>query len=285
MPGTAVRVGRRPRGFVGVRGPDAASYLQAMVSNDVEALGPGESCEALLLTAKGRVIAPMTVYRRSADDYVLLTEPELAEALLAALLRSRFAAKVAIELEDHTSVLVVGRETPPGGIASREFGVAAYELIDEETPAWGEIGDEELERLRIRAGIPRYGRELDERVLPAEAGLDRTAIDFEKGCYPGQEPVARQHYRGRVNRTLRVLELEGDELPDYDAELTYDSKVVGRVTSSARDGDGVIALGYVRVEVPEDAQLRLGKRIASQLHSADSQAEDSRANPRLREDP
>ena len=285
MPGTAVRVGRRPRGFVGVRGPDAASYLQAMVSNDVEALGPGESCEALLLTAKGRVIAPMTVYRRSADDYVLLTEPELAEALLAALLRSRFAAKVAIELEDHTSVLVVGRETPPGGIASREFGVAAYELIDEETPAWGEIGDEELERLRIRAGIPRYGRELDERVLPAEAGLDRTAIDFEKGCYPGQEPVARQHYRGRVNRTLRVLELEGDELPDYDAELTYDSKVVGRVTSSARDGDGVIALGYVRVEVPEDAQLRLGERIASQLHSADSQAEDSRGNPRLREDP
>ena len=285
MPGTAVRVGRRPRGFVGVRGLDAASYLQAMVSNDVEALGPGESCEALLLTAKGRVIAPMTVYRRSADDYVLLTEPELAEALLAALLRSRFAAKVAIELEDHTSVLVVGRETPPGGIASREFGVAAYELIDEETPAWGEIGDEELERLRIRAGIPRYGRELDERVLPAEAGLDRTAIDFEKGCYPGQEPVARQHYRGRVNRTLRVLELEGDELPDYDAELTYDSKVVGRVTSSARDGDGVIALGYVRVEVPEDAQLRLGERIASQLHSADSQAEDSRGNPRLREDP
>jgi tRNA-modifying protein YgfZ len=265
MPGTAVRVGRRPRGFVGVRGPDAASYLQAMVSNDVEALGPGESCEALLLTAKGRVIAPMTVYRRSADDYVLLTEPELAGPLRAALLRSRFAAKVAIELEEHTSVLVVGRETPPGGIANREFGVAAYELLDEETPAWGEIGDEELEQLRIRAGIPRYGRELDDRVLPAEAGLDRTAIDFEKGCYPGQEPVARQHYRGRVNRTLRVLELEGDELPAYDAELTYEGKAVGRVTSCARDGGGVIALGYVRVEVPGDAELRLGERKASQL--------------------
>ena len=115
MPGTAVRVGRRPRGFVGVRGPDAASYLQAMVSNDVEVLGPGESCEALLLTAKGRVVAPMTVYRRGADDYVLLTESELAERLRAALLRSRFASKVAIELEDHASVLVVGRETPPAG--------------------------------------------------------------------------------------------------------------------------------------------------------------------------
>lgn len=285
MPGTAVRVGRRPRGFVGVRGPDAASYLQAMVSNDVEALGPGESCEALLLTAKGRVIAPLTVYRRAADDYVLLTESELAERVRAALVRSRFAAKVAIELEDHSSVLVVGRETPPGGVANREFGVAAYELLDEETPAWGEIGDEELERLRIRAGTPRYGLELDERVLPAEAGLDRTAIDFEKGCYPGQEPIARQHYRGRVNRTLRVLALEGDELPAYDAELTYEDKVVGRATSSVREDDHVLALGYVRVEVPGDAELRLGDRLATQLGSADSQAGDSRGNPRLREDP
>lgn len=268
MPGTAVRVGRRPRGFVGVRGPDAAAYLQAMVSNDVEALGPGESCEALLLTAKGRVVAPMTVYRRSADDYVLLTEPELAEPLRGALLRGRFAAKVAIEIEDHSSVLVVGRETPPGGIANKEYGVAAYELLDEETPAWGEIGEGELERLRIRAGRPRYGRELDERVLPAEAGLDRTAIDFEKGCYPGQEPVARQHYRGRVNRTLRVLGLEGDELPEYDAELTYDGKVVGRVTSAALEGENVIALGYVRAEIPRDAELRLGDRTATQLESA-----------------
>ena len=284
MPGTSVRVGRRPRGFVGVRGPDAASYLQAMVSNDVEALGPGESCEALLLTAKGRVIAPMTVYRRAADDYILLTETELAERVRAALVRSRFAAKVAIELEDHSSVLVVGRETPPGGVANREFGVAAYELLDEETPAWGEIGDEELERLRIRAGTPRYGRELDERVLPAEAGLDRTAIDFEKGCYPGQEPIARQHYRGRVNRTLRVLELEGDELPAYDAELDYEGKVVGRVTSAVRDGENVIGLAYVRVEVPQDAELRVGERVATQLGRVDPQAGDSRGSPR-REDP
>ncbi len=265
MPGTAVRVGRRPRGFVGLRGPDAASFLQAMVSNDVEALGPGESCEALLLTAKGRVVAPMTVYRRGGDDYVLLTESELAERLRAVLLRSRFASKVAIELEDHASVLVVGRETPPGGIANREYGVAAYEVLDEETPAWGEIGDEELERLRIRAGTPRFGHELDDRVLPAEAGLDRTAIDFEKGCYPGQEPIARQHYRGRVNRGLRVLEIDGDALPDYDAELTLDDKVVGRVTSAAREDDHVLALGYVRVEVPPEAPLRLGERTARQL--------------------
>lgn len=260
MPGTAVRIGRRPRGFVGVTGPDAADYLQRMLSNDVEALGPGESCDALLLTAKGRIIAPMTVFRRGPDDYVLLTEPELADPLRTALVRSRFAAKVQVEREEHESALVVGRQTPPGGVANREYGVAAYELIDDEPPDWGAIGDEELELLRIRAGTPRYGREIDERVLPAEAGLDRTAIDFEKGCYPGQEPIARQHYRGRVNRGLRVLRLDGDDVPVYDAELTYEDKVVGRITSAAAEDGHVVALGYVRVEVPQDAVLQLGDR-------------------------
>ena len=258
-------MGKRPRGFVGVVGPDAGPYLQRMLSNDVEALGPDESCEALLLTAKGRIVAPMTVYRRGADDFLLLTEPELAERLRATLTRGRFAAKVAVELEEHTSALVVGRETPAGGIANRELGVAAYEVIDEALPAWREIEEDELELLRIRAATPRYGRELDDRVLPAEAGLDARAIDFEKGCYPGQEPIARQHYRGRVNRTLRVLELEGDELPEYDAELTHADKVVGRVTSATRDGDAVVALAYVRVEVPRDSELRLGDRFATQL--------------------
>ena len=93
-------------------------------------------------------------------------------------------------------------------------------------------------------------------MLPAEAGLDARAIDFAKGCYPGQEPIARQHYRGRVNRSLRVLALDGTELPEYDAELTLGGKSVGRVTSAARDGDSVVALAYVRVEVPPDATPR-----------------------------
>src|SRR5207249_5448890 len=77
------------------------------------------------------------------------------------------------------------------------------------------LSEAELERLRIEAGTPRYGHELDDRVLPAEAGLDQTHISFTKGCYPGQEPIARLHYRGHVNRRLRVLETEsaapGDE--------------------------------------------------------------------------
>ena len=255
MATTAIRVARRPRDFVGVGGPDAASYLQAMVSNDVEALAIGESCEALLLTAKARVIAPLVLLRRGADDFLLLTERGLGERVRQTLVRSRFAAKCEIGLETHSSAVVFG-ETK--GIPTADFGEPAVEVLDEVLEAT--VDDDELERLRIRAGTPRFGRELDDRVLPAEAGLDRRAIDFEKGCYPGQEPIARQHYRGRVNRTLRVIEIEGDALPEYDAELTYEGKVVGRVTSAAREDGRVVALGYVRIEVPHEATLALGER-------------------------
>jgi folate-binding protein YgfZ len=257
---TVSRVARRAREFVGVRGPDAPSYLQAMVSNDVEALGIGDSCEALLLTAKARVIAPLVVLRRGVGDFLLLTERDLGERVRATLVRSRFAAKCDIEVEAHSSVVVFGERD---GIPSADYGIPAVEVLDEAREAT--IEDDELELLRIRAGTPRFGLEIDDRVLPAEAGLDQRAVDFEKGCYPGQEPIARQHYRGRVNRTLRVLEIAGEKLPEYDAELTHEGKIVGRVTSSARDGDHVLGLGYVRVEVPLDAELRLEDRSVRQL--------------------
>jgi folate-binding protein YgfZ len=236
-----------------------------MLSNEVETLDVGESRDALLLTPKARVIAPMTVWRRGVDDFLLLTEPELAEPLRRELTRSRFATKADIEAEEHESVLVVGREVPPGAVANREFGVPAYELVDEESPEWAELDDAELERLRILARTPRFGHELDERVLPAEAGLDERAISFTKGCYPGQEPVARLHFRGHPNRTLRVLALDGEE-PEHDAELVFDGKVVGRVTSSAPDPEhGFVALAYVRREVAEDAELLVGSARATQL--------------------
>jgi folate-binding protein YgfZ len=257
---TATRVARRPRDFVGVRGQDAASYLQAMVSNDVEVLGIGDACEALLLTPKARVIAPLVLLRRGVDDFLLLTEQGLGERVRATLLRSRFAAKCEIESEDHDAAVVFGDAE---GIPTSDFGVEAYEVLDD--PLDPTVRDDELELLRIRAGTPRFGRELDDRVLPAEAGLDARAIDFEKGCYPGQEPIARQHYRGRVNRSLRLLELDGRDLPEYDTDIAFDGKVVGRVTSAARDGDVVVALAYVRVEVPRDAALSIGERSARQL--------------------
>jgi len=219
-------VAKRPRSFVRVAGPEACDYLQRMVSNDVEALQVGDSCPALLLTAKARLIAPLVVWRRSEDDYLLLTEPELGETLRAQLARMRLRARCEIEQEQHDSVLVFGGD----GIATDFPG--AVELLD--SALRPTISEEELELRRIEAGVPRWGRELDDRVLPAEAGLDRTHISFSKGCYPGQEPVARLHYRGHVNRTLQVVELD-------------DETTVERVTSSARRPDGsVVALAYVR---------------------------------------
>jgi folate-binding protein YgfZ len=216
--------------------------------------------EALLLTAKARVIAPLVVLRRSVDDFLLLTETGLGEVVRATLVRSRFAAKCDIEIEPHRSLVVLGSRD---GIPTGDFGVPAVEVLDED--AEPTLSDDELEVLRIRAATPRFGREIDDRILPAEAGLDHRAISFEKGCYPGQEPVARQHYRGRINRSLRVLEVEGEELPDYDAELVLDGKVVGRVTSAAHDGDRVVMLAYIRAEVPQRATLRLGESDVRQL--------------------
>lgn len=220
-----------------------------MVSNDVEALQVGDACPALLLTAKARVIAPLVVWRRGEADFLLLTEPELGEPVRALLVRMRLRAQCEIELEEHTSALVFGGD----GIATDFPG--AREVLDDASLA-ATLDAEELERRRIEARVPRWGREIDDRVLPAEAGLETTHVSFSKGCYPGQEPVARLHYRGKANRALRVLEFA--DVPPYDAELTHEGKVVGRVTSAARRPDGsVVALAYVRIEVPDDAALAL----------------------------
>lgn len=243
-------------------GPEAEAFLQRMVSNDVE-LAPGESCDALLLTAKARVIAPLRVWRRGEEDFLLLTEPELGERVRRELLRFRFASKVEVEPEEHRSAVVFGSALE--GIPNPDYGESAVEVLDRNVD--GEpVPEAELELLRITAMTPRYGREIDDRVLPAEAGLVERAVSFTKGCYPGQEPVARLHHRGHANRGLRVLALEGDELPEYDAEIRLGGRAVGRVTSAVRAPEGVLALGYVRAEVAPDAELEVGRARARSLH-------------------
>jgi folate-binding protein YgfZ len=249
------RAAFRPRSFVRVAGRDAEEYLDRMLSNDVVALKPGEACHALLLTAKARVIAPLVVLRRAADDFLLLTEPELGERVRAELLRMRFAAKAEIELEEHSSHVVFGGE----GIATDDYGEPAAEVLDAELHPT--VSAEELELLRIRAGTPAWGKEIDDRVLPAEAGLTEHAVSFTKGCYPGQEPVARLHYRGHANRGLRVLRL--DEAPAPDTEIVFEGKSVGRVTSAVPYEGGAVALAYVRREVPDDAELTVGELTAT----------------------
>jgi tRNA-modifying protein YgfZ len=245
-------VAAREREFVRVAGPDAADYLQRMVSNDVEALAAGEACPALLLTAKARVIAPLVVLRRADEDFLLLTEPGLGEVVRAHLTRMRLRARCEIEPEEHVSVLVFGRDAGfvtdwPGAREALDAGLEST------------LSEDELDLRRIESGVPRWEREIDDRILPAEAGLDETHVSFSKGCYPGQEPVARLHYRGHPNRRLRVVEL--DEVPEQDAPLLLDEREVGRVTSAARRADGsVVGLAYVRTEVPDDAPLALAAR-------------------------
>ena len=259
---TTLQAAPRPRAYVSVAGPEAAAYLNRMVSNEVEALPVGGACEALLLTPKARIVAPMVVWRRADDAFLLLTEPEAGERLARELLRARFAAKCEIALEEHRSVVVLGLEELEAhehAVPNHDYGVPARELVDAEAPAGAEpIGEEELERLRILARTPRLGRELDDRVMPAEAGLEQRAISFTKGCYPGQEPVARLHFRGHPNRGLRVVALDGGRLPAYDAELVHEGKAVGRITSAARDSErGIVALAYVRREIPTGSKLEL----------------------------
>ena len=227
------RIAARPREFVAARGPDAQDFLQRMISNDVTS---GDVVDALLLTPKGRLIAPLRVWRRGADDFLVGTEPGLGDAVLATLLRARFAAKVELAAEEHSSVIMW----------EDDFAHAEERLDAGVEPT---VGD--FERARIEAGVPAWGKELDDSILPAEAGLDDTHISFSKGCYPGQEPIVRLRHRGHVNRRLRVLDVESAQPGD---DIVHADKVVGRVTSAVPG----VALGYVRVAVPDDAELRIG---------------------------
>ena len=244
------RVAARPRDYLRVAGPDAADFLQRMLSNDVEQA----PCRAMLLTPKARLIAPVVVVRRADEDFLLLTEPGLGQAVSSTLLRARFAAKVEVEPEEHVSVVALGEE---GEIPNDDFGEPGAELLDSD--AAPTLAADEAERLRIQAAQPAWGKELDDSILPAEAGLDETHVSFTKGCYPGQEPIARLHYRGKVNRSLRVIEVEGAEPGD---EITHGDKVVGRVTSAVDDR----ALGYVRVEVPAQAEVSVAGKTGRTLN-------------------
>jgi folate-binding protein YgfZ len=239
MPIVTQRVAARPRAFIRVEGPDAEEFLQRMLSNDVAS---APEVDALLLTPKARLIAPVRVLRRGAEDFLLLTEPDLGDAVRATLLRARFASKCRIEPEEHTSTLVW----------DGDFAEAREEIDVDAAP---NADEDEVERARIEAGIPAWGKELDDSILPAEAGLDETHISFSKGCYPGQEPIARLRYRGHVNRRLRVLAVESAKPGD---EIEHAGKVVGRITSAVQG----VALGYVRVEVEDDAELDVAGQAA-----------------------
>lgn len=242
---------RVDRGYVEVAGPDAEGFLERMLSNEVANLEVGAGSPALLLTPKGRIIAPLRAVRTAQEVFVLVTDasdlaPRAAEALRAA----RFASRCEIEVRDWIGFVRLGSRPEPPAISVADFGVEAWELW-REGDAEASTDGEELERLRIEAGTPAWGTELDESILPAEAGLDETHISFTKGCFPGQEPIARLRHRGHVNRRLRKLEVASAAPGD---EIVWNEKVVGRITSAVPGR----ALGYVRTEVPDDGILVVG---------------------------
>ncbi len=205
------------RDVVRVSGPDTWTFLQSLLSQDLDGMPDGERRSTLLLTPQGKVdvLASIT---RDGDDAVLETDPGWGERLVTSLTRFKIRTKV-------------------------EFVVCPAEAVDAAT-----FADEEA--TRIAAGVPRLGADLDDSVIPQEALLELDAVSFTKGCFIGQELVCRIDSRGHVNRFLRhiVADDASVSLP-VGGEITIDGKVVGTVTSSAPG----VALGFVRREVDPPA--------------------------------
>jgi tRNA-modifying protein YgfZ len=245
------------RDLIRARGRDALAYVHSMVSNDVERLGVGEGVYALLLTPKARLIADLEIFRTGDDELVIACGRGRRDEVLATLARSRFRRKV--ELEPAEGWVVAGEA--PGALASltTPAGVEALTSV----PPPGVDGEEAWELARVEAGMPRFGREFDVGAMPAEVGLVPLAVSFTKGCYPGQEPVARLQYRGHSNRVLRGLAFAA-EPPAPGARVVHDDREVGRVTSVAvSPAFGPIGLAVIRREVDEGAPVVAGEQAAT----------------------
>jgi folate-binding protein YgfZ len=238
------------RDVVMARGPDAATYLQGQLSQDVAALAVGESTFSLLLQPQGKVDAWLRVTR--IDDDALDVDAGWGEHVLARLKRFLLRVKVELEPVDWPMTAVLEGEAPVPEGAWRvvaELG-AGFDLLNAGLPVGADEVTDYDER-RIRAAVPRMGSELDESTIPASAGIVDRSVSFTKGCYTGQELVARIDSRGdRVPTKLRRVT---GSVP-VGATLVVGDKDVGRVTSTANE----VALAYVRreVELPADAVAR-----------------------------
>ena len=231
------------RDVVVVRGPDAADYLQGQLSQDVLGLATGDSAFSLLLQPQGKVDAWLRVTRIADDEFLLDVDAGWGERVVARLKRFLLRVKVDVELLPEWGVAVFAGDAavPPG--TWRAVSELPFTTTVVGPGVSGGIDDE---RMRIAAGIPRMGRELDESTIPAAAGIVDRSVSFTKGCYTGQELVARIDSRGdRVPTKLRRITGQATE----GAAVLVEGRDVGRVTSAA---DGV-ALAYVRREIEPPA--------------------------------
>ena len=232
-----------------------------MVSNDVEALDVGGSCEALLLTAKARVIAPLVVLRRGVDDFLLLTEDGLGERVRSTLLRSRFAAKCEIAVEDHTSSVVLGarRRHSDGGLrrACRGSPRRGGRAVDRRRRARAPTrtrGDASLRPGDRRSRASRGSRARRARRRLREGVLSGPGADSAPALQGSREPDAARS-SGSTARSY----------PSTTRSSSSKARSSGASRAPHLTKNGIVALGYVRVEVPGDAVLRLGTRSVRQL--------------------
>jgi folate-binding protein YgfZ len=268
-------------------GADRAAFLNRLCTNQVDRLASGQGAETFLTTARGHLVAHALVFARpdalvlrslggqAADlvghlDYYLLHDrveihdrsAEWAELLLAGpqaagLLRSLTGtelprerlASLSVRIADHT-VWIARAEEPPQSVFLISASAAAAERLGSLLHEKGAqpCGEQALEALRIEWGWPVFGRDMDATNLAQEVGRDRRAISLHKGCYLGQETIARIDSRGHVNRRLVRLRFAGQEVPPPGTALLDQGQPVGHVTSAAYspDAEAALGLGYVR---------------------------------------
>ncbi len=285
---------RSGRGKLVLRGQEAAEYLQGQLTNDVEALGAGLGCYAALLDRKGHIQADMRVLRLGSGEIWLDVEPEVTPAVLRHL--QTYSVGREVEIEDVSGAWSITSLLGPRAVEIAGFvglgpehaqrfrkwdgvevlGVATDLGLDLLTnpdqlaalrkllSAAGavEVSEAAAEILRVESGRPRFGTEISEATMPAEVGIVERAVDFEKGCYIGQEPVARLHYRGKPNRQLRGLRLSAPAQPG--AALRLEEREVGAIgTACVSPALGPIALAVVRREADVGATVDVDGGVAA----------------------
>jgi len=276
---------RSQRAIFELIGGESAEFLHSQVTNDIEALEPGEGCYAALLDHKGKIRTDMRVLALAPDRLLLDSEAMGREALRYTFETYSLGRDVSSRdlSEERTVVSLLGPDagalldtTLPGaehGTVERALGVyattdlgvdviASVESLGAVRAIAPEVGEDVAECLRIEAGRPRLGLDMDGGTIPQEAGLNERAVSFTKGCYVGQETVARLFYRGKPNRHLRGLRL--DEAPEHGSPIVLGQRQVGVVGSSACSPlFGPIALALVRREAEPGAAVEVGGRPAT----------------------
>ena len=249
MSATSATVYVGERDVVSVSGEEAVSYLQGQLSQDVQGLAIGASNWSFILQPQGKVDAWFRATRTANDAYLLDVDTGYGEVLLARLKRFKLRTKADLSLDTWTLHAYLG--AAPEGVDAQIVAPSAdglgTDLIGPDLPAPTApvVDDEAHEHRRIAAAIPAMGSELDDSTIPAESGMVDRSVSFTKGCYTGQELVARVDSRGNnTPRQLRIISGSGD-VPET-RELRKGDQVAGTVTSIVKDADGWLGLAYVK---------------------------------------